>query len=119
MIISYRYGTEYDIRDYGGVGDGKTDNTESFIAAFAAAQAGGGGIVVVADGQYLTGPVDLLSTTYLQVDDDAVLLGIADRNHYPDYPSAIIRCNGQEQTGIVGGGVIDGQVRRQHQVNMT
>ena len=103
------YAVEFDVRDYGAVGDGRTDNTAAFRAAFEAAETYGGGIVVAAEGRYLTGPVDLKSKTYLQVNKDALILGSTKRESYPDTPSSIIRCFGQSETGIVGGGVIDGQ----------
>lgn len=43
----------YNVLDYGAKGDGSTDNTQAFKAAFNAASAGGGGYVYAPTGRYL------------------------------------------------------------------
>ena len=47
--------SQYDIRNYGAVGDNKTDDTAAVQAALNAAAAGGGGIVYVPAGIYKVG----------------------------------------------------------------
>src|SRR5207302_4189653 len=49
----------FKLTDYGGVGDGKTMNTEAFAKAIDACKKAGGGSVVVPPGTYLTGPIKI------------------------------------------------------------
>ena len=61
----------FDIRDYGAVGDGVTSNTQMFKDAICAA-AECGGRVLVPDGIWLTGPIELLSGVELHLSDNAL-----------------------------------------------
>jgi polygalacturonase len=63
----------FKLRDYGGVGDGKTSNTEAFAKAIQACERAGGGRVLVTSGTYLTGPIQLVSRMALIVDKGAVI----------------------------------------------
>jgi hypothetical protein len=49
----------YSVRSYGAVADGVTDDRAAFLAAFAAADAAGGGEVFVPGGHYATSQFDL------------------------------------------------------------
>ena len=51
---------EFDLRAYGAIGDGRTSNTDAFRKAIEAA-AEEGGIVIVPNGIWLTGPIRLYS----------------------------------------------------------
>ena len=42
----------FNVVDFGAVGDGVTDDTESFLNALAAAKGDGGGVIFVPSGQY-------------------------------------------------------------------
>ncbi len=63
------------IQDFGAVGDGQTLNTQAIQAAIDAAHAAGGGKVVVGDGTFKTGTIDMKSFVELHIEANAVLLG--------------------------------------------
>ena len=65
---------EFDIRDYGAVGDGITLNTASIQSAIDACVEAGGGRVVIASGTYMTGSIVLGSGVDLHIDQDGVQL---------------------------------------------
>src|SRR5215211_678805 len=50
----------FKVTDYGGVGDGKTMNTEAFAKAIDACKKAGGGKVIVPAGRFVTGPIKLI-----------------------------------------------------------
>src|SRR5438067_6776410 len=58
--------TAFNVRDYGATGDGVTDDTATVQAAINAARAGGGGIVFLPPGTYLTGGQTLYSRIHLR-----------------------------------------------------
>src|SRR5262245_32608994 len=49
----------FDIRSFGAVGDGTTNNTAAFARAVAAAKAARGGQIIVPAGRWLTGPIQI------------------------------------------------------------
>jgi Pectate lyase superfamily protein len=51
----------FNILDYGAKNDGSASSTEAFRAAIQAAKLAGGGTVFVPPGQYVTGPIELVS----------------------------------------------------------
>jgi polygalacturonase len=107
----------FDVRSYGGVGDGKTMNTVAFAKAMSAAASaplppsGLANQVLVTQGTYLTGQVELLSNVWLNITADATVLGSANVTDYPTDESkwALLFALGQNNIGVVGGGTIDGQ----------
>ncbi|MDO8685790.1 MAG: glycosyl hydrolase family 28 protein, partial [Clostridiales bacterium] len=121
------YNTIFDIRDYGASADGKTLCSSTIQAAIDACRDCGGGTVLVSQGKYLTGTIQLYSGITLQLDRGATLLGSPDFRHYrdlgtpdntsiyctpiiADYPTqAIIFAKDAENFAIIGGGKIDGQ----------
>ncbi|MCD7462709.1 hypothetical protein HAX54_049231 [Datura stramonium] len=74
------------IRDFGGIGDGKTSNTEAFQRAmeFMARFADSGGSqLVVPKGRWLTGSFNLTSNFTLFLQQGAVILGSQDPKEWP------------------------------------
>lgn len=68
----------FNLRDFGGVGDGVTMNTGAFELAVAAIEklgGRGGGQLNVPGGVWLTAPFNLTSHMTLFLADDAVILG--------------------------------------------
>ena len=67
--------------------------------------------VLVEDGTYLSGQVELQSGVTLSVSPDTVLLASAAAQDYPTDQDAwaFVYANGVTSVGVTGGGVIDGQ----------
>ena len=101
-----------DVRDYGSIGDGVTDDTEAFQKAIEA-----GGTVHVPRGTYLISPIYLKSNGGLDMEDGAVLRFQSDRSKWRIRPRAE-RKNGFPNVHLVNaldaenvfirGGMIDG-----------
>jgi polygalacturonase len=72
-----------DIGEFGGKGDGHTDNSAAFAAAFSALKREGGGTLKVGRGIYLTGPIELFDNTTLQIEEGAALQFFPDVWRYP------------------------------------
>jgi polygalacturonase len=72
-----------DIRSFGAKSDGYTLNTNSINKAIAACSNKGGGVVVIPQGLWLTGPIELKSNVNLHVKRSAVLQFTSDFNQYP------------------------------------
>ena len=111
-------GAVYNIKNYGAVGDGITSNTEAFRKAVRAA-ADTGGQVLVPDGIWLTGPIELLSGVELHLSDNATILFSKNKEEYPliitDYEGipriralSPIYANDAHDIAITGNGTIDG-----------
>src|SRR5437764_3513855 len=66
-------GGPVNIRDYGAKNDGSAPATEAFRAAIQAAKAAGGGTVFVPAGQYISGPIELVSNLTLYFDAGAIV----------------------------------------------
>ena len=101
----------FNVTNYGAVGDGVKDNTTNLQAALDAASAGGGGVVELPAGVYLSGPITLSSCINLRLDDGAVLKMLP----YGTYPGGatnaptFVGCNQVHDLEISGRGAIDGQ----------
>lgn len=112
---------DFNITDYGAVGDGQTDCTEAFRKAISAADLAGGGRVVVPAALFLTGPIHLKSNVNLHISEGAVVRFSTDPNKY--LPVVFTRFEGtecmsyspliyafeQENIAITGKGTLDGQ----------
>ncbi len=66
---------QYDIREFGVVGDGEALDTAAIQQAIAACHAAGGGTVLVPPGTWLTGTIYLRSRVNLHLSSGATLLG--------------------------------------------
>jgi polygalacturonase len=115
---------EYLITNYGAVGDGKTINTTVLQKVIDVATTNGGGKIIVPEGTYLTGTIELKSNIELHLKAKAVLLGSANPFHYrsldmkgrPQSPKkddnsqlAMLAAFKADNISISGKGTIDGQ----------
>ena len=66
---------EYDAKEFGAAGDGRTDDTAAIQAALDAAHAAGGGTVRIPAGTYVTRTLTLYSKVHLA--------GLGDRGDHP------------------------------------
>lgn len=66
---------DFDVKDFGATGDGKTLDTAAITKAIRAANAAGGGHVIFPPGVYLTGTFELLSNVTLDVEAGAIIQG--------------------------------------------
>ncbi|KAK6936788.1 Glycoside hydrolase, family 28 [Dillenia turbinata] len=74
------------LTDFGGVGDGKTSNTNAFKSAIehlSKFSSDGGAQLIVPAGKWLTGSFNLTSHFTLFLDKDAVILGSQDESEWP------------------------------------
>lgn len=107
------------VKDFGGVGDGVTLNTEAFAKAMGQLSAKGGGHLVVPAGIWRTGPIEIKSNIDLHVERGAVIVFDPSRELYPVIRTSFEgletrRCESPlyardaHDISITGGGVIDG-----------
>ena len=89
---------DFDITDFGALGDGRTDCTGAIANAVAAASASGGGRVIVPPGVFMTGPVHLESHINLHVEKEATLSFIPEPERY--LPEVFTRWEGVELMGL-------------------
>ena len=68
---------QFNIRDYGAIGDGITLDSPAINKAIDAAAIAGGGTVVVPGGRYFSGSIRMKSNIHLRIDKGAVI--VADR----------------------------------------
>jgi polygalacturonase len=100
------------------VPDGITVNTKAINDAIADCSRNGGGVVMVPQGLWVTGPIVLRSGVNLHIDRAAILQFSSDKDLYPivagnweGHPAA--RCQspisgtGLENVAITGGGIVD------------
>lgn len=109
----------YLITDYFSETDG--DYELAFYKAINACHQAGGGKVIVPAGEFLTGPIHLLSNVNLHLEQGAVVKFVTDPNRYlpavktrwegMEYMgySPLIYAYGQTNIAITGEGVLDGQ----------
>jgi alpha-tubulin suppressor-like RCC1 family protein len=94
-----------DVRDHGAVGDGAHLDQAALQAAIDAAHEVGGGVVLVPEGVYRTGTLDLKSGVRLHLTAGATILGSTNRAHYS--PGALISAQDAENIAITGAGTLD------------
>lgn len=112
---------DFNVVDFGAVGDGQTDCSKAIHAAINECSSQGGGRVLVPAGRFLSGPIHLESSVNLHLDEAAVVLFHTDPSHY--LPEVFTRWEGIEHMGyspliyafgktniaITGKGTLDGQ----------
>ena len=107
------------LTDFGAVGDGANDNTIAFANALKHLKEQGGGHLIVPDGRWLTGPIQLISNLDLHLSGKAVILGSTNKELYVQKKDSLRdgskKCNALlygsklENVSITGHGTIDGQ----------
>ena len=112
---------DFAITDFGATPEALA--TDAFRQAVQAAHDAGGGRVVVPAGEWMTGPIHLLSNVELHVSDGATLGFSTDPTDY--LPAVMTRWEGvelmnyspliyafeQENVAVTGGGTLDGRAR--------
>lgn len=74
---------DFDITQFGAVGDGKQLNTEPFASAIATCTEAGGGRIIIPRGTWLTGPIEIKSNLEIHVEEGATVLFTPDKSQYP------------------------------------
>lgn len=107
------------IVDFGAKADGVTLNTKAINDAIKSVAQKGGGRVVIPEGLWLTGPIELLSNIELYTEKNSLILFTADHSQYPIVSTifeglATYRCQSPiysrnaSNIAITGYGVFDG-----------
>ena len=107
------------ILQFGAKSDGTTLNTKAINDAIKAVNAKGGGKVVIPEGLWLTGPIELLSNVNLHTEKNALVVFTDDFNAYPILETSFeglntrrcqspISARNAENIAITGYGVFDG-----------
>ena len=112
---------DFNISQFGAVGDGRTDCTSAFAAAIRACTTAGGGRVVVPPGRFLSGAIHLHSNVNLHLSEGATIAFSTDPSKY--FPNVLTRFEGVEvmnyspliyaldceNIAVTGKGTLDGQ----------
>lgn len=109
----------FSIAKYGAVADGITLNTKAINNAIADCSKNGGGVVLIPNGVWLTGPIVLKSNVNLHLSKNALLQFTSDFNQYSLYEGnyegsaayrnqSPISAFNEENIAVTGYGIIDG-----------
>jgi polygalacturonase len=107
------------IVNYGGVGDGVTDNSAAFARAMQEISAAGGGHLVVPGGVWYTGPITFADHVDLHLEEGAIILFSDNFDDYPIIETTFegldtrrcispLNAEGKSDIAITGFGTIDG-----------
>jgi polygalacturonase len=114
-------GPYFDVRDFGAIGDGKTDDTRALQRTLDSAHQVGGGIVQVPAGTWLSGGLQLHSRLTVDLAPGATLLASPEGDDFPpyergrgdsdvettDFAHALLAGRDLDHVTIQGAGVID------------
>ncbi len=112
---------QFDIINYGAIGDGNTLCTEAFKKAINECNKAGGGMVIVPKGIFLTGAIHLKNNVNLHIAKDAVVKFSTNPKDYLPVVQArwegvdlmnyspLIYAYNQENIALTGEGILDGQ----------
>lgn len=128
IAVAYADPASFDVRTYGAKGDGAAKDTAAIQKAIDAAEAQGGGRVVVPAGRYLSGTIHLKSNITLYLSPGAVILASPDNSDFDPYETlpfqsvsdkettyfhyALISADGVHDIALEGKGAIDGNRAR-------
>ncbi|MCP5115869.1 MAG: hypothetical protein GY953_34005, partial [bacterium] len=112
-------GRRLDVTEFGAVADRKSESRAAIQRAIDECSAGGGGVVLVPAGRFVTGTIRLRSGVALWLDHGAVLAGSPDPEQYearrptdrlpPDHwECALLLSENTERVAILGHGTITG-----------
>ena len=110
---------EVNIEKFGAKGDGLFLNTKAINDAIKEVNQRGGGKVIIPEGTWLTGPIELLSNVNLYTERNALVLFTGDFEAYPIIPTSFegldtrrcqspISARDAENIAITGYGIFDG-----------
>ena len=107
---------QLDVRAFGDLGDGRSNDAAAIQKAIDACFRQGGGVVVLDRGTFLTGTLALCSHVELHLTSTAVLKGVSDLAQYKADPQEVYKLLNQslifaqncEHIAITGEGTIDG-----------
>lgn len=116
MVLPTIPEASYNIKDFGGVGNGTTLNTKAFEKAISTISEKGGGTLVVPAGTWLTGPIELKSKINFHVEKGAIVQFSSDITQYPmrEYSKGKfdvtppIWGNNLKDVSFTGSGIFDG-----------
>ncbi len=111
FIIINLSAKDFSIIECGAQGNGKFDSTLAIQKAIDSCAIGGGGIVTIPAGTFLSGTIFLKSNITLNLHKLAILKGIADVDVYPGKhfrEKGFVRIDGVQNVTIDGEGIIDG-----------
>lgn len=102
---------DYQVTMFGIRSDGVTLNTRSIQRAVDYISEQGGGRLVFYVGRYLTGSIELKSNVTIRIEEGAALVGVPSVYDYDGVEGrkALVYAKGQQNVGIGGKGIIDGQ----------
>ena len=126
MTLGARAAADYDVRNFGAAGDGKTLDHGAINRAIDSCVARGGGRVVLPAGTYLCGSIRMKSNVELHISAGATILAApASMKAYDEaepwegpayqdgghtyFHNSLIWAVGQENVSITGRGMIDGK----------
>jgi len=109
----------YVITDFGAVADGQTVNTKAIQSVINRCADGGGGVIVVPKGTFMSGALFFKQGVNLLVETNAVLKGTANPDDYPqvntrwegverEWTCAFLNFNNMTNVEVTGEGMIDG-----------
>lgn len=121
LIVGCKESTSFcNIKEFGAVGDGRTNNTVAIQSAIDACHEAGGGQVLVSGGEFVTGTIIIKDNVTLKVEIGSSLIGSENPEDYQNIDS-FVDATGQvrgkcligaidaKNIALIGGGEINGR----------